>query len=424
MAATYRTSAAGGGTSGSVDRTVTITTLANDLLLVFAQTSGNTNTAATCSDNQGGTYTQIDFAANSASANTATWFVRNSLVGTGASTIITVVTGSNTAGEIVAVAMAGMSRTGLAAIRSKGKQVNQAAGTPAPVLSQAALTGNPTIGAVFNASTPAGMTTPTGWTERQDVGQSTPSTGIEVVTRDSGFTGTTVTWGSASATAYASAIVELDSSLAEVLGTSTPTVGVTEAQTGTVLVQGSSAQTISVTKTVTGQVEIQAVTGGGTVNLSPTTTGAVLVQGVSSRTISVSEASTGTVATGAISGVLAQTVALTPGITGRAEYNGGVNATVSLNLVVVGTVDTFGQGAVSVSLSGSSTAIAEIHGVVAQEIAVTLDTTHSVIAPRLATTAGTIDVSILLTGKNPPLPVPNPGRAGFMRYINGRFGLS
>lgn len=213
MAATYRTSAAGGGTSGSGDRTCTITPAVGDHFTVFCAATGNTNTTPTCSDNNGGTYNLVDAALFNASASAGSVFVRTASLPNTTSTVVTVATGSNTSAEIVVVAYSGMSRFGTASIRSKGNQANQAASTtPAPTLNQAALTTNAVIGAVCNGSNPAALT-PTGfWNERQDVGQSTPSVGLEVQTHDSAFTGTTVTWGGTSPTAFASFVIELDGS--------------------------------------------------------------------------------------------------------------------------------------------------------------------------------------------------------------------
>ncbi len=216
MAATYRASAAGGNTSGAAP-TATITPAARDLFVVYCAASGNANGAPECTDDNGGTYDLIGTAPFGLSANMMSVFVRTTLLTNTTSTTVTVTTGTNTAAEVVVVAVAGMFRTGSQAVRSTGSQSNQgAAGTPESVLEIAALTGSMTLGAVANSTTPATMTTPTGWTERQDVGQSSPSTGLEVVTRDSGFTGTTITWGNTSSTAFASFVLELDNRAASV----------------------------------------------------------------------------------------------------------------------------------------------------------------------------------------------------------------
>jgi len=215
MGATYRTSAAGGGTSGTGNRTAAITPAVGDLLVVFCCASGNTNDAPTCSDNNGsGTYDRIFCVAKNASADRLSCFVRTALMANTTSTTVTVATGSNTAAEIVIVAISGMQKVGAAAVKQSATQANQTASTtPAPAFSGSCLTDDMTLGAVGNGTAGGSVETPpTNWSERQDVGQSNPTTGLEVVTRDSGFTGTTITWGATSATAFASGIIELDPS--------------------------------------------------------------------------------------------------------------------------------------------------------------------------------------------------------------------
>lgn len=214
-ATTYRTSAAGGGSSGTGNRTVTITPAVNDLMVVFCAVSVNTNTVPTMSDNNGsGTYTRVTVAQWNTSANTMSVFIRNALMVNTTSTVITCETGSNTSGELVAVAVSGMTRVGNngAALQSAVQQNQAGSTTPAPAFSASALTANMTLGAIGNGTNPATLTTPTNWTERQDVGQASPNTGLEVVTRDSGFTGTTITWGGTSPSVFAAIIVELDNS--------------------------------------------------------------------------------------------------------------------------------------------------------------------------------------------------------------------
>jgi hypothetical protein len=78
---------------------------------------------------------------------------------------------------------------------------------PAPFL-----TGNPGIGYVHNASNPAGITPRTNWTERMDSGYATPVAGIEVMSRNNGETGSTISWGGTSLTAFSAGVIELDAS--------------------------------------------------------------------------------------------------------------------------------------------------------------------------------------------------------------------
>jgi hypothetical protein len=136
-----------------------------------------------------------------------------------------------------------MRNAGAGAIRSWGIQSNQPTATaPAPALSISALTGNTTIGAMANSTNPATMTAPTNWTERHDVGNTNPTMGLEVATLNSGFTGTTVTWGSNSGSVFASIIIEVDDNID---GTLTKTLGdLTLSSAGTTPIVGGLSTTL------------------------------------------------------------------------------------------------------------------------------------------------------------------------------------
>ena len=149
QAATYRASSTGGDTISTTDRFAAITPAVGDLLVVFCAVSANSNSTPTASDTNGGAYSLLGVAQFSGGAARLSAFVRTTLVANTTPTTVTVATGSNTAGQIVIFAIAGMTRTGAAAIRSSGKQENQVGpSVPAPALNQAALTGNVTLGAV------------------------------------------------------------------------------------------------------------------------------------------------------------------------------------------------------------------------------------------------------------------------------------
>lgn len=209
--ATFRTSAAGGSTSGTSDRTATIVPAIGDLLVVYCFVSTNTNETPTCSDNNGsGTYFRVDVpnVVIATLNHRLSIFIRNALMVNTTSTVVTVATGSNTSGAVHVHAISGMVRVGANAVRSKGLQNNQAAATPAPALNQAALTQNLTIAAVGSADTDTVV--PAGWTERQDTNFATPTIALQTSTRDSGFTGTTITFGGAQSTTFCSHALELD----------------------------------------------------------------------------------------------------------------------------------------------------------------------------------------------------------------------
>src|SRR6185503_5243879 len=116
-----RTSVAGGGTTGTSDRTLAITPAVGDLLFAIAFVSTNTNNVPTCSDNNGsGTYDRSDVG-NVVIATVdhrRSIFVRTALMVNTTSTTVTVATGTNTSGCIVIGALTGMTKVGAAAIRS------------------------------------------------------------------------------------------------------------------------------------------------------------------------------------------------------------------------------------------------------------------------------------------------------------------
>jgi hypothetical protein len=222
MAAAFRLSSNGGGTSGTGNRTSAIVAAAGDLLIVFVQWSGNSAVNPTCTDNgAGGTYTLILTALNNASGDIQAVFVRNNLVSAGATLTISPVvgSGSNTAGEVVTVAVSGMQKTGAAAVRGSGKQENQTSGVPTPVLGASALTTNMTLMSAGSSASSGTITSVpnASWTEREDAQQSTPSTSVEVATRNSGFTGTSAAYVSIVSVLWNAVILELDGSLSQAL---------------------------------------------------------------------------------------------------------------------------------------------------------------------------------------------------------------
>lgn len=209
---------AGGFSTANGSKSSIATPAAGDLIIIVTAHTGNTSNA-TPTDDQSGTYTEIGTGAlKASSADVMRAFVRDSFIPAAVSTTFTHSPGTTSGGGLQVLKVTGMSRVGLNAIIQSAVQQNQAAATPAPVFGAAPNTNNPIIGAVFNATNPAGMTPRTNFTERADVGYNTPTTGLEVMSRDSGETATTQTWGSASASAFSSLVVELDSSVPPAVG--------------------------------------------------------------------------------------------------------------------------------------------------------------------------------------------------------------
>jgi hypothetical protein len=203
-------------TAGNKTATLAGTTAGDLLVVVAAQTAVSIGPGIT-DDNSSGTYTSVVSAGKNTGADIMYVFVRNSLIATTASTIITMTSGGgDTGGGLFVYRLTGMSKVGAAAVRQSKTQQNQTANAaPAPTFSAAALTTNSIIGAVFDSTNPPSQTAPTSFTEQHDVGYNSPATGCETVTIDSGFTGTTVTWGATDPSgAWCSVIVEFDASSA------------------------------------------------------------------------------------------------------------------------------------------------------------------------------------------------------------------
>ena len=191
-----------------------------DLLVVFVTKEASVHTSIVSADLTSSvsmTFSLIRAQTFRSSADALVVFVSNQLVSNVSSQTVQIESGSDSGlGSIISVyGVSGMRRTNTGAVRQQGGQSNQTAGTtPAPAFAGAALTGNCCIGAVANATNPAGLTNPGSWSESQDTGYTTGAiTGLETAFRNSGETGTTITWGSTSASAFASIILELDASV-------------------------------------------------------------------------------------------------------------------------------------------------------------------------------------------------------------------
>lgn len=246
MAATLTHAVADEVTTNTTSYTSTaFTPTAGDLLVVLVSAS-DTTAAGSVSNSQGLTFTKVTSALKNGGLDTMYVFVANAACNGNSQTCTFDCTGDAATGCAMSIVrISGMSKFGSSAVRQTAKQENQAAATPAPAFSSAPLTTNPCIALMANLTNPATMTRPdNNWTEQRDNGFNTPTNGYEYCTRASGFTGTTITWGSASASAFGAIIVEFDNSVSGTLA-ATESGSDTGAATGTVLVKGTLAGTES-----------------------------------------------------------------------------------------------------------------------------------------------------------------------------------
>jgi hypothetical protein len=346
----------------------------NDLLVVMIAIAGST-ASPTVTDNQGGTYTLVNSALKSASADIMRMYVRTALVSSAVSHTVTATgtfTGSTGCNFAVA-SISGMTRTGASAIKQSAIRENRGAEAIAVTFGTAVLTGNPVIAFFGNSTNPAGVTPPSTFTELLDTGHATPVKGLEYARVDSGFTGTVVTWGSASATACGAICAEFDTSAAptNVTGSGSPTVtlSVTASGTGVETFTGSGSPSVTLGVTASGAGEVR-ITGSGSPSVTLGATGSGVgvhaepVSGSGSPTVTLAATGSGVaVHTENVSGSGSPTVAIVASGSGAAELRITGSGSPTVTLVPTGSgaaelrITGAGSPTVTLTSTGSGTAV-------------------------------------------------------------------
>lgn len=184
------------------------TPAANDLLIVFIVAGASSGAVGTLTDSQGIGFTSIARQIFNTS-DVVQCFIANKLATNSAMTVTFDCTGDAANGCAIYVARI----TGAEGVYYR--QVNTASGaaatTPAVAMNTAFLTGNGGLACCGNGANPAALTPPGSWTETNgvDTGYNTPATGQECPNRTSGETGSTITWGASSGTAWGAIVLEL-----------------------------------------------------------------------------------------------------------------------------------------------------------------------------------------------------------------------
>jgi hypothetical protein len=142
--------------------------------------------------------------------------VRNALVGSASSTTFTVTNTGDTGGGLTVLRFSGMSRVGVDAVLQNIGQSTQTENPPSIAFGAATNTNNPIILAVMGEDNPPALTPPTGFTEADDTGWGSPTTGIEVCWDDAGNTASSYAWTGGALTDHNEIAIELDTSAAPV----------------------------------------------------------------------------------------------------------------------------------------------------------------------------------------------------------------
>jgi hypothetical protein len=190
------------------------------LIVIICANTGNTATTAPTDNNPDGRGTYGTARVNSkkvSSADTLLMFIRDYPIMNTTSTIFSHAPGTSSGGGLTVLKVTGMSRAGSNAEAQTGAvQQNNAGGSaPAPVFGGAVNTNNVVIAAAFNAANVATLSPRSSplYSEHVDTGYNNPTTGVEVMSVNSGETSATITWGSSSASAFCAAAIELDTSV-------------------------------------------------------------------------------------------------------------------------------------------------------------------------------------------------------------------
>lgn len=213
------TDAGGTWNTTAGNKTVVATPAVDDLIVVVHGMSGwASGDNSTITDNNAdglGTYHRIGTAtvpmSQGGGTGGALWIsIRNALVGSATSTTFTCTNTGDTGGGLTVLRFSGMTRVGSQAIKQSKGENTQTENPPTLTFGATTDTNNPIVLAVLGEDNPAAVTPPTGFTEADDTGWATPTTGIEVCWDNSGNTATLFSWSGGALTDHNEVGLELD----------------------------------------------------------------------------------------------------------------------------------------------------------------------------------------------------------------------
>ena len=208
------------------NKTVVATPAANDLIVVVHGMSGwasGDDSVVTDNNADGnGNYHRIGTATVPMSTGGGTagalWIsVRNFLIGSATSTTFTVTNTGDTGGGLTVLRFSGMQRTGHRAVRQWVGQSNQTENPPSITFNgfgddntDATRSANAIVLACFAEDNPAALTPPADFTEADDTGWATPTSGVQVCWVNSGKNIDTFSWSGGAVTDHNEVGIELN----------------------------------------------------------------------------------------------------------------------------------------------------------------------------------------------------------------------
>lgn len=238
-------------TTASGTKTAVKTMATDDLPVVWVAHTGSTTDSLTDDNLDGlGTtpgYYKICTALKNSSGDRVSVFVRKSKIGVagnGHGTTFTTAPGATSGGGLGVTVLTGMSLVDSAAVRQFKVLSNQTSNAiPSVTFDSISLTTNPVYGLVLHSlNSNAVFTIPSGWLNEQgETFYSTPATGLEVASDNSGTTATTVTWSAGTATQpFCALIIEFDASSSSTPVTVSATGVSSAGSAGTITAQGKA----------------------------------------------------------------------------------------------------------------------------------------------------------------------------------------
>jgi len=193
-----------------------------DWLLATFCSSGTPNPpTSTLTDSSGQTWTRLDWFTWESTSSFMEIFVCDAAATNASRTLTFTVSTAGTGSNINVISVQGMSTYGTSSVRQRNGVDNQGAVAMATTFASAALTGNITID-MYGKTLGVNLTAPAGWTTVISNSWVTPAEASGIAYRLSGFTGTTITWGSANGGTGCACAIELNTPAAGAAGPRNP----------------------------------------------------------------------------------------------------------------------------------------------------------------------------------------------------------